>query len=259
MTAASAALAPRTAESTSLPLFATPEIAHERRPDGSIVLRSTRQLGSVPASIGVLLERWAAIDPERIFLAERNAQGVWRTLSYGEAAHGANAIAQSLLDRNLGPGRMLMVLAENGIDHALIALGAMHVGVPVAPVSTAYARMSQDFAKLKYIFDLVEPGLIYVDEVDRYAKGLEAIGAGTVEIVASRGSLPVRRVTPFSALLEARPTPAVDAALAAPSCEPDGDLIESAPHRRSHRPRAHIRRIHVVAFPGAGRERNFQR
>ena len=59
----------------------------------------------------------------------------------------------------------------------LMMLGAMHVGVPVVPVSTAYARLSQDFGKLRYIFDLVEPGLIYVDEADRYAKALEAIGA----------------------------------------------------------------------------------
>ena len=58
-----------------------------------------------------------------------------------------------------------------------MALGAMHVGVPVVPVSTPYARLSQDFGKLRYIFDLVQPGLIYVDEADRYAKALEAIGA----------------------------------------------------------------------------------
>ena len=76
---------------------------------------------------------------------------------------------------------------------ASMMLGAMHVGVPVVPVSTAYARLSQDFGKLRYIFDLVEPGLIYVDEAERYAKALEAIGATRVEIVASRGSLGATR------------------------------------------------------------------
>ena len=107
-----------------------------------------------------------------------------------------------------------MILAENGIDHGLMMLGAMHVGVPVVPVSTAYARLSQDYGKLRYIFGLVEPGLIYVDEAERYAKALEAIGATRVEIVASRGSLGATRVTPFAALTELRPTPAVDAAFA---------------------------------------------
>jgi feruloyl-CoA synthase len=194
-------------------LFATPEVAHERRSDGSIVLRSTRRLGPVPRSLGVLLERWAAAAPNRSLLAERAASGGWRHLTYEAAAHAANSIGQSLLDRRLGPDRPLLILAENGIDHALMTFGAMHVGVPVVPVSTAYARLSQDFGKLRYIFGLVEPGLIYVDEADRYGKALDAIGATGVEIVASRGSLGAR-LTPFSTLTEVRPTPAVDKAFA---------------------------------------------
>jgi hypothetical protein len=36
-------------------LFAMPEVTHEVRPDGSMVLRSARRLGSVPRSIGALL------------------------------------------------------------------------------------------------------------------------------------------------------------------------------------------------------------
>jgi feruloyl-CoA synthase len=162
----------------------------------------------------VLLERWAAAEPDRVFLAERNAAGGWRTITYEETSRAANAVAQALLDRNLGLDRPVMILAENGIDHALVTLGAMHVGVPVVPVSTPYARLSQDFGKLRYIFGLVRPGLIYVDEADRYAKALEAIGAVNVEIVASRGSLGATRVTPFSSLTDVRPTPAVDAAFA---------------------------------------------
>jgi feruloyl-CoA synthase len=205
---------PRAAGTSETRLFATPEIAHERRADGSTVLRSTRRLGPVPRSLGVLLERWAAAAPERPFLAERKESGGWRHLTYEAAAKSANSIGQSLLDRGLGPARPLLILAENGIDHALMTLGAMHVGVPVVPVSTAYARLSQDFGKLRYIFGLVEPGLIYVDEADRYAKALDAIGATGIEIVASRGSLGAIRPTPFSALTDLRPTPAVDAAFA---------------------------------------------
>jgi feruloyl-CoA synthase len=196
-------------------LFAAPEIAHERRADGAVTIRSTRALGPVPRSIGALLERWAAADPGRLLIAERNAAGAWRRVTYGEAARAVNAIAQSLLDRHLGPERPLVILAENGIDHALMMLGAQHVGVPVVPVSTAYARLSQDFAKLRYILGLTEPGLIYLDEADRYAKALETIGVPAgVEVVASRGSLGGARVTPLAALAEVRPTPAVDAAFA---------------------------------------------
>jgi feruloyl-CoA synthase len=195
-------------------LFATPEVNHELRPDGSMVLRSARRLGPVPCSIGALLERWAAAEPGRTFLAERTATGAWRHLTYEAAAQAANAIGQALLDRDLGPGHPLMILAENGIDHGLMMLGAMHVGVPVVPVSTAYARLSQDYGKLRHIFALVEPGLIYVDDAERYTKALQAIGADRLEIVASRGHLPTKRTTAITSLTELRPTPAVDAAFA---------------------------------------------
>ena len=195
-------------------LFARPEIVHEHRPDGSTIVRSSRGLGPVPRSLGTLLERWAAEAPARVLLAERDATGGWRKITYEDAARATNAIAQSLLDRGLGPDRPLLILAENGIDHALMALGAMHVGVPVVPVSTPYARLSQDYGKLRHIFELIAPGLIYVDEADRYAKALETVGATNIEVVASRGSLGETRVTPFATLTEVRPTPAVDAAFA---------------------------------------------
>ena len=83
-------------------------------------------------------------------------------------------------------------------------LGALHVGVPVVPVSTPYARLSQDHAKLRYIFDLIKPGMIYVDEADRYAKALRSHrrGARTSEVVASRGSPARTRVTPFATLTD---------------------------------------------------------
>ena len=202
------------AGASSKPIFSTPDIAHERLADGSIVLRSRRPLGPVPASIGVLLERWAARTPDHPFLAERDPSGAWRKVTYGQASRAVNAIAQSLLDRKLPAGHAIMILAESGIDHGLLVLGAMHVGIPVAPISTAYARMSQDFGKLRYIYDLLQPSLVYVDEAERYEKALEAIGAGKVELVASRGSLPNRRVTSFSSLMDVRPTPQVDEAFA---------------------------------------------
>src|SRR5215813_9066399 len=188
-------------------LFADPEIALERRADGSTVLRSARALGAVPRCLGVLLERWAVAEPYCVFLAERVPSGAWRQLTYQQAARAANGVGQALLDRGLGPDRPLMILAENGIDHGIMMLGAMHVGVPVVPVSTAYARLSQDYGKLRYIFGLIEPGVIYVDEAERYAKALAAIGTTRPEIVASRGSLGASPVTPFAALTASRPSP----------------------------------------------------
>ena len=198
----------RGSEGRDAPIFAPPQVEHVRYQDGSYVLRSARPLAAVPRAVGVWLERWAGEDPGRTFLAARAAPGGWRTLSYGEAFKTAQAIGQSLFERGLvrPSARPILILADNGLDHALLVLGAMHVGVPVAPVSVAYARLSQDFAKLRYIFDLVDPELIYVDDAERFQGALKAIGATRTEIVASRGSLAGASLTSFQSLCGATPS-----------------------------------------------------
>lgn len=157
----------RPAFHTDTRLFATPEIQAHWRPDGSLVLRSKRELGAMVAGTGHWLEKWGGEDPSRPFLAERNAGCGWRRVSYGEALGQARAVGQALLDRRLDAATSILILADNGIDHALMMLGALHVGQAVAPVSTAYARLSQDFGKLRYIAGLLQPELVYVDDEER--------------------------------------------------------------------------------------------
>jgi feruloyl-CoA synthase len=195
-------------------LFAPPEIVHDAKADGSLVLRSARRLGPIPRAVGVWLEKWAAEAPERTVLAARDGRGGWHELSYREAERATRAIGQSLLERRLAADRPILILADNGLDHALLALAAMHIGLPVAPVSTAYARLSRDFAKLRYIHDLVDPELIYVDDAERFASALKAIGAHRCEIVASTGHLAGVPLTPFRTLATSTPTSAVAAAFA---------------------------------------------
>jgi feruloyl-CoA synthase len=194
--------------------FAEPAVEVERLPGGGMILRSPQKLDPYPRSLGEQLAGWAWRDPDRLFLAQRDGSGAWRRLSYGEAFAGACAIGQALLDRGLGPERPVMILSENGIDHALLALGAMQVGVPVAPVSTAYSRLSQDFAKLRYVRDLVAPGLIFADDGERYGAALAALGLGDAELVVVTNPPPGMKATDFAALLGTRPGPAVDAAAA---------------------------------------------
>src|SRR5690242_8574268 len=159
-----------------MPRFAEPAVEVERLRGGGMILRSPQPLQPYARSIGEWLERWARQAPERTFLAERDGSGGWRRLGYGEAWRGARAIGQALLQRGLGPERPVMILSDNGIDHALLALGAMQAGVPVAPVSTAYSRLSQDFAKLRYVRDLVSPGLIFADDGALYGRAVAALG-----------------------------------------------------------------------------------
>ncbi|HUO00842.1 MAG TPA: feruloyl-CoA synthase, partial [Bradyrhizobium sp.] len=185
--------------------FAPPEVRVEHRPDGSLVLTSPQPLGTYPASVGAMLEHWAAKAPDRLFLAERDATGQWRKLCYGEALRQAEAIGQSLIDRRLGPERPVVVLSGNGIDHALLMLGCFLAGVPIAPVSPAYSLQSRDFAKLKYIVELIEPGLIYMSVGTPFAAALRALPLSGVELVTSGPSPEGLPCTAFADLLATVP------------------------------------------------------
>ena len=161
--------------------FAPAAAEVERRADSTLLMRSPQPLGRYARCAGEWLVHWAKVAPQREFLAER-AGDAWRKVSYGEALDAARRIGQSLLDLGLGAERPLAILSDNSVDHALLALGAMHVGVPVAPISPAYSLMSKDHAKLKYIFGLVQPGLVYAAEPAKFAAALAAIGASATPI-----------------------------------------------------------------------------
>src|ERR1700730_15699744 len=63
------------------------KVTQERRPDGALLIRSTAELGGYPEKLTKRLEHWAAAAPERIFLAQRDGRGAWRTLTYAQALH----------------------------------------------------------------------------------------------------------------------------------------------------------------------------
>src|SRR5258708_22902688 len=158
-----------------------PATVQVERRDGNIYLRSPQKLAPCARCVTEWLVQWSDKAPERTFLAERKGEG-WRKLSYREAYGAVRRIAQALLDENLNAGRPVAILSDNGIDHALLALGAMHVGIPIAPISPAYSLMSKDFGKLKHIFELLQPGLVYAAEPAKFAAALEAVGAKSASV-----------------------------------------------------------------------------
>jgi feruloyl-CoA synthase len=189
-----------------------PAVDVERRADGTIILRSPYPLGEYPANIVSHLRRWAGEAPDHTFLAERGADHEWRRINYAEMRRRADAIGQALLDRGLGPDRAVMILSANSLAHAAMSLGALTVGVPVAPVSTAYSLISRDFAKLKFVFDLVRPGMIFVESGAKFSRALDALDLAGVEIVVVDDVPNDRAVTRFAELIATVPTQAVERA-----------------------------------------------
>ncbi|GIL00178.1 MAG: feruloyl-CoA synthase [Alphaproteobacteria bacterium] len=186
-----------------------------RGEQGVVYVRSRQALGDYPRSIIDRLRHWAAVAPGRVFLADRVDGGDWRRLTYAETLERARAIAQFILDRDLSPERPIMVLSGNGIEHALIALGAMMAGVPYAPVSPAYSLVSKDHAKLRYVFDLVTPGLVFAADGEPFAPALRAIMKAGVELIVARRPPAGFSAIAFDAAVNTRPTNAVEAADAA--------------------------------------------
>jgi len=150
------------------------DVAVERRDGGILHLRSPHALPEFPARLTDRLEHWARAAPDRVFVAQRDG-GRWRTLTYGQALERARRVGQYLLQENLSADRPLVVLSGNDIEHALLHLGAMYVGIPYAPVSPAYSLLSTDFGKLKAIFELLTPGLAFVSNAQAFRRALDAV------------------------------------------------------------------------------------
>jgi feruloyl-CoA synthase len=157
------------------------DIAVERRPDGVIVLKSRIPLKPYEKHIPASLAKWAKEQPNRIWLAQRTgADRQWRKLSYGEAKRTVDALTQALLDLKLKPGSPVAILSGNSIEHALMTQASMQARLPATP---AYSLMSQDHVKLKYLFDLIKPAVVLVQDGLTFEKALNALDLDGVTVV----------------------------------------------------------------------------
>ena len=187
------------------------------RPDGrgGWHLQSPARLKPYPRRLTERLLKYSAEAPERTFVAKRVRSGDWRRISYAQALDQARRIGQALLDRGLSAERPLMILSENDLEQAMLALAALHVGVPFVPVSPAYSLVSQDYGKLKYVTQLMTPGLVFASDEERFGRAIDAaIPAGT-ELLFTRPAASGRKATRFDELAATAPTSRVDEAHAA--------------------------------------------
>jgi feruloyl-CoA synthase len=179
-----------------------------------MVVRPLHRLGPYPDKLTARLDHWALQAPDRVFLAGREKNGQWRTATYAQMRASARNVAQALLDRPLSAERPVAILSGNDLEHAALGLGAMYAGIPFAPISPAYSLVSSDFGKLRLIFDILTPGLVFVCEGAPFRKAIEKVLPSDAELVIS-GDPGGLRATPFSMLENRAATEAVDRAHAA--------------------------------------------
>src|SRR3984957_11152503 len=193
-------------------LLGPADVLVERRSDGAILMRSPHPLPAFPQKLTERLVHWANATPDCVFLAQRDISGAWRTLTYADALTKVRAIAAALLARGLSPERPIAILSGNDIEHALIGLAAMRVGIPYAPISVPYSLLSKDFGKLKTIIEVLQPGLVFAANGSAFARAIAAAVPPGVEVAVTCNPPGDRSATLFADLSDTQPTSAVEAA-----------------------------------------------
>ena len=192
--------------------------------DGAIYLRSENGLEDYPERMTDRLVHWAQERPQQTWMARRGPDGQWIHITYAQAWTQAQSIGQALLDFGLTVDRPLAILSENSLEHALLALGAMTVGIPFCSVSAAYSLMSQDFGKLRHVLDTITPGLVYASDWSRFGKAIDATVAADIPVVTNEIAIRGDALTAtlaWSNLTSRTATPAVQSAMLATN----GDTI----------------------------------
>ncbi|WP_066258403.1 feruloyl-CoA synthase [Hydrogenophaga flava] len=183
-------------------------------------LRADQDLGPYPERLTDRLVHWAKERPDQTLFARRvknadGSSGDWKHISFAQALDAARRIGQGLLNRGLSAERPVLILSENDLEHALLALGCLYAGIPWCPTSPAYSLVSQDYDKLKHVIKTLTPGLVFASDALRYSRAMLATVADDVELVCTNGTVPGRDTTSFAALMATEPTPAIDAVMAA--------------------------------------------
>jgi feruloyl-CoA synthase len=138
-------------------------------PSGGFVVRSSLPAAPHPEGVFEVLRKRAELHGSRVLYRESDCDGITDELTFGQAYKLALRLGETL--RNLGASaeRPVALLAENSIPAAVVILGCYAAGVPVAPISPSYSKLSSDFGKLRYILDVLTPSIVVLDDGAEHA------------------------------------------------------------------------------------------
>ena len=189
----------------------------DRRPDGTIYLDSGHPLKAHPPHMLAPLVKWGAERPDQVWLAERwpedPAADDWRRMTYADGLAAVRRIAAAFLSEGAGQDAPVMILSKNSIDNALVMYGAMWASSPAVPVTPAYATLSQDLLRFRYIDQLTSPKFIYVEDGKEYQRALDSLDLTGRLVIYSRNAPDVPRAVSLEDFA-GQAGPAVDEAYA---------------------------------------------
>ena len=164
--------------------YAPRRLEVEHRAGGEMVLTNPTPYSSAFQTMTAALSHWAKAAPDRAWLAERSGEG-WRTISFSEAHARVMALAGGLRGLGVIGERPLLILAHNGLEHALVAYAAMSQGMPIAPVSPQYGLKNANPERLARACEVLRPAAVYTDDAALFAEGLAAPSLAGLPVIAS--------------------------------------------------------------------------
>ena len=195
--------------------FIPRDIAIDRRADGTILMSSRIPLELSQANLPAYLRYRSQERADAIWISEPDrASGGWRSISFAEARRCVDSLTQALLDLAPRAGSSLVIFSANSIEHALMTYAAFQAGIPVVPITPALALQPEAAGQLAERLSRVNPGLVFVQDVQEYARALELVGQD-VRVIAVKNARPDAGDLAYDDLVRTEPTQAVEDAFAA--------------------------------------------
>ncbi len=189
----------------------TIDIQKNETSDGVIYLKSSTELESRPFRMTERLIHWAKNKPKTVFLGQRNENNEWQTINYKETYEKVRSIAQFLIHQGVTPEKPIAILSENSIEHGLLALAALHIGVPYSSITPAYStNKSNDFSKLKHTIDLLTPSILMISGGESFENALSEIAEDRLVIYTKTAPRGDYQGISFKQICETEPTEAVE-------------------------------------------------
>ncbi|SEQ97541.1 feruloyl-CoA synthase [Amphritea atlantica] len=177
--------------------------------DGSFIIQSKTPLDSYERCAGDWLETWAEKRPDQVVLAERQGEG-WRTLTYRQCRDQVHNIAQGMINLGLVGKGPLVILSGNSVDHALMMMAAMHIGIPVTSISVAYSLVAKTYEQLHGTIKRLRPCAVYADNEAAFAPAIQGCEQISLFITSQKSDVDSDAIT-FQSLIETLATEAVSA------------------------------------------------
>jgi feruloyl-CoA synthase len=224
---------------------------------GTFYLNARAPLHRFPNTFCERLIDGAKAHPQRMLVACRGPGGAWISLSYLEMVERALAIGQGLLALGLNTGRPIVILSGNDVEHLQLTLGAMFVGIPVAPLSPAWSLASPDLTQLRHAIALLDPCLVYAADASRFSIAINAVQQHDRVIVtreATHYSVAFESLVKHGSAKTARVMPSVTPDTIAKILFTSGStgLPKAVP--TTHRMLCSNQQMLLQAFPAFGRE-----